>query len=96
MCLTAFGCCVGCWASGNGFYSPLSFHRAESASSAADNLDCKFISTIKQEKFLISLLGLTKHCGILFFLLSREAGGEIQSRDTEHAGHVLIKVIFIS
>lgn len=34
---------------------------------------------MEQEEYLISLLGLTKHCGIPdFFIESQEAGGEIQ------------------
>lgn len=49
-----------------------------SAPSAADNLEHKFISTIKQEKYPISLLGLSKHCGVLdFFTGSQETGGEV-------------------
>lgn len=62
------------WASGSGFYSPLSFYWAVSASSAADNLERKFISTIKQEKydFIAGLNQTVEYWGFLLKVRKEE------------------------
>lgn len=63
-----------------------------SASPAVDNLDCIFMSTIKQEKYLVSLLGLSKHYGILDCFLLRA----MSRRDASPTGNALRKLIFAS